>query len=308
MKYYRAMCTWLKQSTANLTTDLTMTANAGDNVGMIRRNTNDGCLLIAQHDHAKLAGQLSQRLRFFDDLQDWELTQATIIAIFQHDAGWIETDQMGLLNSSHEPLHVFESPTLIALETWTRSVKLAETLHPYAALLISIHQMALSSMAINHAEKYSPQELFGINKFQHQQAERQEVLRTILGLRTDIPLAYGLAARGIDPREDLLRSHFRLLTFCDRVSLELCCGKTLFETIDEVPQQKNAKAIPVHTLMPDANRTLIHPWPFTTNEAISLSVETVQLPVRQFESETDFNRQYQESKRKPIQFHLQIGR
>ena len=278
--------------------------------GMIRREVTDSWLLITQQDHAQLAGKIAEHLNFFrvTESEPDEFRTAAIAAIYQHDAGWIETDQMGILNSHAEPIHVFEIPTMVALETWSQSVELARDLHPYTTLLVSIHQMALSTMVINHASKHTPLELFSINKFQHKQSEFQEDLREQLGLSTTVPLTYGLAARGVDAREDLLRSHFRLLTFCDRLSLELCCGHALFDIIDDVPRSKTIRPVNVQTAMPDANRARIQPWPFATDSPITVTTEAVQMPHRPFASPADFIAFYRQCNRKPIQFHLQNGR
>ena len=163
-------------------------------------------------------------------------------------------------------------------------------------------------MIVSHAKNHTPQELFGVNKFQHQQAEIQEDLRRQLGLRTDVPLTYGLAARGADPREDLLRTHFRLLTFCDRISLELCFGQNLFDSIDEVPLAANIKPVSIKTMMPDANRAMLSPWPFGDARPISVGIYCTQLPYRIFDSQSEYQEILSNTKKKLIQFQLQIGR
>jgi uncharacterized protein (DUF2249 family) len=55
---------------------------------MIIRETGQSFIFIAQHDHATLSGQLAEHWKedFF-----WQnaYTQDTLLAIYQHDRGWI---------------------------------------------------------------------------------------------------------------------------------------------------------------------------------------------------------------------------
>ncbi len=205
---------------------------------MIRRRSGFTLQLITQTDHAAVSGFLAEHLG--NDLFA-RPTADVIAAIHAHDAGWPLHDDQPMLNASGWPLHVFETPPSLSTQIWSASVERAAVLGPYAALLVSLHQLNLSDGVIRRGLEaksgggnFSPRDVFDLNKFQHRQIELQETLRMQIGLRTDIPLTLGLAKRGIDEAEDRLRCDFRWLVLCDSLSLELCCGKPLFSMIRDI--------------------------------------------------------------------------
>src|SRR5690348_14144894 len=110
---------------------------------MIRRKVNEEFWLIAQDDHAVLAGELArhignsqfQRPRDFDNF---------VTAVAMHDAGWPLHDQQPTLNESGLPLDVFETPAHIAFPIWTASADRAEAAGDLPGLLVSLHGLALS--------------------------------------------------------------------------------------------------------------------------------------------------------------------
>src|SRR4051812_34854041 len=178
---------------------------------MIRQRVGDEFLLITQNDHAIFSGFLAKHI---GNEQFERLAPEVVSAISAHDAGWALHDDEPTLNGAGQPLHVFEMPMGLATKIWSASAqRAAERLGPYAALLVSLHQLALSDIARqHHAAKTReraapPRDLFNLNRFQHSQIERQEALRGELGMRTDIPLQLGLANPGAGAREDRLRFH-----------------------------------------------------------------------------------------------------
>ena len=261
---------------------------------MIRRRIGDEFQLIAQNDHAVFSGFLAQHVgnEQFDKLE-----AEVVSAIAAHDAGWPLHDDEPALNGAGEPLHVFEMPMGLATQIWSASAQRAEQLGPYAALLVSLHQLALSDIARqHHAAKAqeraaSPRDLFNLNKFQHSQIERQEALRRELGMRTDIPLQLGLANPGAGAREDRLRFHFRMLTLCDRISLEQCCGEILFPCIEEVYGRAGAAAVSIRTTGESDESIAVNPWPFD-EERLTSEIRCRRVPARHFESEQEFRDAY----------------
>ena len=103
---------------------------------MIRRADGADFLLIAQHDHALLAGTLAEQFgnEYFATP---EPRDSVLIAVSQHDCGWPLHDDQPTLNKSDHPLDVFETPQNIALEVWTASVDRAAAKDPYAGLLVA---------------------------------------------------------------------------------------------------------------------------------------------------------------------------
>src|SRR5437764_13217195 len=111
---------------------------------MIRRPADRDFLLITQVDHAAFAGYLAAHLsndRFTAPSADM------IAAAGAHDAGWPLHDDQPQLNAAGQPLHVFEITMPLATRIWSASAERAIPLGPRAALLVSLHQFALSDVA-----------------------------------------------------------------------------------------------------------------------------------------------------------------
>src|SRR5258706_12924458 len=106
---------------------------------MIRHRVADDFLLISQNDHAAFSGFLAQHI---GNEKFAPLTPQVIAAGTAHDGGWPLHDDNPTLNQSGQPLHVFEIPTSLPTPIWSASVQRATTLGPYAALLVSLHQLA----------------------------------------------------------------------------------------------------------------------------------------------------------------------
>ena len=233
---------------------------------MIRRDAGDSFLLIAQHDHALLSGQLARRVGndCFATPQPWE---EVVEAIGHHDCGWPLHDEEPTLNKDGWPLHVFEAPAALAAQVWSASVARAMNLGDYQGLLVSLHVLNLSAINVmHHSKDPSRADLFEINKFQQRQVEIQEELRGRLGLSNDVPRQLGLAKPGTSEAEDRLRFNFRMLTAMDRISLALCCGKHLFPVMEDVHPRPGEAPVRIDVGMPDDATMTLSPSMFDQGE------------------------------------------
>lgn len=263
---------------------------------MIRRHTDPAHFhLITQPDHAHLSGQLARRLGN-DRFAPVDETVATAIAM--HDAGWPLHDDAPTLNSLHQPRDVFESTREIALPVWTASADRAQAVHPYAGLLVSLHGLALSVFATSQAErKHETFDLahvkakFAVNQFQHHEFERQERIRKQIGMRTDLPLTFGLAAAGIDPAEDLLRSNFRLLQAMDMLSLAICCTQPPAPVTQDVHPRPGQSPVRLSLTRKEADLLLVDPWPFD-RPRLTFEVPARRLAAHAYEYEETFQAVY----------------
>jgi hypothetical protein len=270
-------------------------------------DANDTVLLITQNDHAIFSGFLAGHI---GNEQFVRPSAEAITATAAHDVGWPLHDDEPTLNQRGQPLHVFEITMPLATRIWSASAERAMALGPYAALLVSMHQLNLSDFARQqhdlspHERVRTPRDVFELNKFQHWQVELQETLRKQLSMRTDVPLHLGLAAPGTDEPEDLLRFHFRMLTLCDRLSLALGCGKALFPKIDQVYARPGEAAVTLSTRMVGTDRTMVvDPWPFDV-DALSAEVPCRRVSGRPFESEQVFRAEYAAAPVESIRFEL----
>lgn len=269
---------------------------------MIRRDAQSHFLLITQHDHALLSGELARRLGNCDFAPP-DPYQSVVEAIAHHDCGWPLHDDHPTLNPAGLPLHVFEAPVALATQVWTASVAGAMNLGDYQGLLVSLHAFALSSIFIANARNPSRPDLFEMNKFQHRQSEIQEDLRQRLGLRTDVPLQLGLPKAGVSAADDQLIFNFRLLTAMDRVSLALCCGKHLFPTMDDVRPHPGKPATKITVQMPDPSTMTLDPWPFD-QPTISLQVPARRVSKEPFANLDAFHCAYRQTEAEPLRLEV----
>jgi len=255
---------------------------------MIRRQVAEEFWLIAQIDHAHLAGKLARHFgnTLFQVPQPFE---QVVTAVAEHDAGWPLHDDSPTLNAKGLPLDVFETPWQIGLPVWSASADRAERNGPMTGLLVSLHSLALSvfaassnvSMQHEQFDLSQQQAQFEFNKFQHREIERQERLRQKLGMRLDRPLKYGLADEGADEAEDRLRFNFRLLQAMDLCSLAICCTKPPADHTFDVHQKIGAPAIHME-LRREGNDLLVEPWPFDV-ESITVQFPYRAIAARQYE-------------------------
>lgn len=228
---------------------------------MIRRPGNSELLLITQHDHALLAGELASHfgnVRFARPAR----AKSVLTAVAMHDCGWPLHDERPTLNPHHRPLDVFETPARIGVKVWSASASRAAEVDAYAGLLVSLHVLSLSLLN----ESKNPHDVFAINKFQHQEIERQESLRRSLGLRTDLPLKFGLAQPGTEVTEDQIAFDLGLLQAMDMASLALCCKQLPAKLLRQVLIRPGGEAVELAFSRVDDQTVIASPWPFDVDE------------------------------------------
>ncbi len=254
---------------------------------MIRRTEGDNFLLIRQHDHAILAGEIGkhwgngqfERPARFDEL---------ILGISNHDLGWQKMDDLGLLSKAGYPLDVFESPRNISHGAWLESARSATKLNLYAGLLVSLHQLGLSAISVsgNQPSRFDVQQLkqqFDLNKFQHAIIEHAEHIRQKLGMPVDRPLRLGLADGWSDEHEELLKKNLRILQAMDLLSLSICCNIPPESKTVPIPDQPGGQGIGLQLNRPDPTTLLVSPWPFDVAE-FAVQVQGRLVPKKKYES------------------------
>jgi hypothetical protein len=234
-------------------------------VVMIRRDTAGGMILISQHDHSLLCGEMVRKLgnALFAPPLPFD---STVTAIAEHDCGWASHDQWPTLNGRGLPAHVFEAETATAMDAWGKSVDQVVAKDAYAGMLVSLHTMALANRASMRepegADELSRQQAFRLRRFVHRQIELQESLRGRLGMRIDLPLRGGLAELGRSPEEDLLRANFLLLEFLDQLSLNLCFDQLIFGRVEAVHPRPGEQPIGMRFGREGNGAMRLDPWPF----------------------------------------------
>lgn len=201
---------------------------------------------------------------------------------------------MPTIKPDGRPLDVFESTPEVALPVWSTSAERAAERDPYAGLLVSLHVLALSFIAVAHnGQTFSTDahKKFQMNKFQHREIERQETLRQALGLRIDRPLKHGLAEEGIDPAEDALRFDFRMLQAMDRVSLAVCCTQLPLGHTVELHARPGERTSSINIATSGRHAVRVAPWPFDRSK-FALQVNARRLDRIHFADDADLRAAY----------------
>jgi Protein of unknown function (DUF3891) len=249
---------------------------------MIRHRIGNEFLLIAQNDHAVFSGALAAHLG-----NQWFAPPSpflpTVQGIALHDSGWPLHDDAPTLDEQGLPLHVLHTPIDIATTVFNASVDRAIAAHPWSGLLVSQHVLRLSSLPHRgNGEDGKPADahvVFAINKFQHRQIEIQESLRARLGMRTDLPLTLGLARPGTDEDEDEFLVAAGWMRAMDTISLQLCCDRQMFDSIDQIFPRPGSPPVTLSINMPEPSVLAVDPWPFDVGE-----IQT-QMPCRRVSAE-----------------------
>lgn len=263
---------------------------------MIRRRADNDFLLITQHDHAQLAGELAEA--FGNDHFATPIPAGAVIrAVAHHDIGWALHDDQPTLNREGLPLDVFETPREIALPVWTASADKAAAADPYTGLLVSLHVLSLSVFAMTQTdfehEKFdleSGPDRFAVTKFQQKEIVRQEHLRLKLGMRTEKHTSHRLPQDAVQKKEDQLNFSFRMLQAMDAISLAACCTKPpSAQTQDVFPRPGGA---PVRlNLARVGNDVTVDPWPFS-RDAVELMIPVTRVPATKFANVEEFRAAY----------------
>jgi hypothetical protein len=257
---------------------------------MIRRKHGSDFLLITQHDHALIAGQLAEVFGN-DHFAAPMPRQQALAGVTLHDCGWPLHDDEPTLNPDDLPLDVFESPREIAFRVWTASIERAIEKEPYAGLLVSLHVLSLSVLATENSrpnvkfDLANPQDRMAILKFQQREIERQEDLRQRLGLRSEKATHKAVAREHRQESEDQLQFNFALLQVMDQMSLAVCCTQPPTLTTRDMPLSPGGEKLKL-SLRREDNDVVVEPWPFSV-ERVELMVPAARVPGKRYASEKE---------------------
>ena len=241
---------------------------------MIRRRVGNSFWLIAQDDHARLAGELARRFgnaRFARPAR----FDSFVAGVALHDSGWPIHDDAPTLTDAGLPRDVFETTPEVAYEVWPASAERAAEADAHAGLLASLHAMSLAANATSGAAGQRDHETFDLAsrrrqflavRFSHRVADLQKRLRQQLGLRTDRPTHLGLAHHWTDAREEALRRDFELLQALDKISLAICCTDVPSPVARPVRETVGGPDRPLKIARPTPGRLTVAPWPFDAPE------------------------------------------
>jgi hypothetical protein len=197
-------------------------------------------LMVKQHDHARVSGEIAQHWKdeFFIGT---EKKPQVILAIYQHDRGWIDLDASPLWNIHDNRPYTFEDyPIEPKVASYRKAIDEVERMDKYAGLLCSLHFASFLEGAGDQPSR----------TFWSHEKQRQ------------LSLFRNLAIKGHD-----YQYHLEILKLCDNLSLYLCLNEPGAVKGEEHPFFR--EGFPQY--FPFANNKRIHAaW--ENNRTISLSV------------------------------------
>ncbi|GIP31654.1 hypothetical protein J2TS4_08640 [Paenibacillus sp. J2TS4] len=105
---------------------------------MVVRETEHEIIMVRQHDHAQLSGEIAKHFKSF--FTDDPYFEDTLLAIYQHDLGWVRLDEVPMWNDRTSlPFSFMDFPLLPKLTHYTYGLDQIERMNKYAGLLCSLH-------------------------------------------------------------------------------------------------------------------------------------------------------------------------
>lgn len=171
---------------------------------MICREQGEAFVMVKQHDHGLLSGELAKWFRE-ERCHEGSRRQEVLWAVAQHDRGWIDLDETPFWNDTAEAPYTFvDFPVVPKLTFYRRGLDEIEATTPYGALLCSLHFERLIELS---GEEYPELTLY-------QEQERIRRSRIRRDLESVAPIS-----------EQELQYDSQLLKFCDDLSLYLALNK-----------------------------------------------------------------------------------
>lgn len=107
---------------------------------MIVRETEHDFVLIEQHEHGRLAGEVAAHFRHDFFREDLLQLDEAILATYEHDRAWIPLDAVPLWNVETDKPYTFEDyPLTPKLAAYQRGIDEVEAQSSYAGFLCSKH-------------------------------------------------------------------------------------------------------------------------------------------------------------------------
>lgn len=127
-----------------------------------------------------------------------------LLAIQEHDRGWIELDTSPVWNDKTEkPYSFIDYPTVLKISFYKKGLDEVEKMSKYAGLLCSLHYSSFLQDASEPA----------VREFWDEEKQRQDQISKELGLV------------GNEDKKETLMYHLDLLKFCDYLSLFICLNE-----------------------------------------------------------------------------------
>lgn len=220
---------------------------------MIIRETAQEYVMIPQHEHAQLSGVFADHVAR-ERLEKDSYHEDFLLAVYQHDRSWIRLDDTPIWNDGvGVPFSFLDYPLLLRLTLYSYGLNEIEKKSKYACLLCSLHYSSFFRNSTNQ----------DCIVFYRTELLRQD--RIIEELRL------------LD--KETINQHFRLLQFCDDLSLYVCLNEPGISKQDEHPWYRNGidnseflteDLRQINAQWNNGREIRVHPFPFDSDFTATL--------------------------------------
>lgn len=234
---------------------------------MIRRDIENGWILITQKDHSVLSGQIMKHWGN-NKFKTPEPYDEVLLAVTEHDSGWEQWEKQPQLNPENNyPKNFLEMNYSDQVAIWKRSFDKYKIEHPYASALIALHFDKFNTSIA----KKNPQALKLKNDIKKFVTEN-------LGLDNETLSA------------DIIKN-LKFLQIGDIISLALCHGWRSSQ-LDEIPYRLNGGKTSMLLESGDGFNYKIFPYPFSS-VPVNVSVRGRILNKKTYRNNDEFIEAYE---------------
>lgn len=216
-------------------------------------------IMMTQHDHATLSGDLARELPIA--ALDEQSKLDVLFAIYEHDRGWIDLDATPFWNDRDDIPYSFTNfPTVPKLSFYRKGIEEVTQANPYAGLLCSLHYQSFYIKDSSTAGK----------SFIEHEDDRQLVIKQ------QLPDQY------LNEKE--LKYHLDLLQFHDNLSLYMCLNTPGISKENEHVWYKNGfvQTFPylnnqvIHPQWVSSQKIVLDPFPYETTFEVFVPLKHVR--------------------------------
>lgn len=256
---------------------------------MIRRDNNGGWILITQHDHAVLSGQIM--LHWGNDkFVKPEPYDEVLFAIKEHDSGWKDWDSSPKINTENGfPANFTEMSPHDQAVIWSKCYRSNSSDHPYASALTALHFSKFNSSNLKKDPENEQLKLL--------QLDMRGFISEVLG--------FNISNGSTNRIPDDIRVNLKMLQIGDILSLTLCHGWRSIE-ITETPMDYSGTQTTLKMESEDGLNYRISPYPFG-NSSLEFNIVGKNLHTKSFANDQELRDAIDTSKDQTLAFTIIKG-
>src|SRR3990172_1086690 len=253
---------------------------------MIRRDVKEGWVLINQHDHAELSGEIMTFWGNKEFLRP-EPYDEVLFAIRGHDNGWKEWDSSPRINPVNQyPMNFIEMTSSDQAYIWRRCFKRHSVEHPYASALIALHFGKLNEKSLNKN--------LNNNMAKSLHSEIIDFVSNMLNINaSDLNLSSF-------PKD--VQVNLGLVQIGDIISLALCHGWSS-NKIKYAPLNYDSSLSTLSLESSDGSNFTIRPYPFA-EPLLRFQVRGRKLKQKKFSNDAELRQMLNQTEYETLQFSI----